>query len=442
MPPSTAPFVPPPDLVDSVRDGRCVAFVGAGFSQPTIPGWQGLLRELAEQIEPRKRDPIRVWLETPNLTRRDYEGLGEAIELALGSSFRSLLKQTLSKPVLPETKERLRLLQAIPFHYVLTTNFDDVLGRGATPRPETFARALGADTRPWWHREFWDPPFSELPCWHERIIALHGQASSLEGPLVFTTQSYRRLLHEQPSYRSFLRTLFATRNMLFLGFSFTDAYVDELRSEILSMIGLDRSARKLVDYAILEDVPDSLARHMLESDGLHPLTFCTDEDGLSKRNFSGFRNWLQAIHDATAPRESLRARLAGKRLLWCDPARDGNALGTAILRADGKGLSVTEVATVDEALREVTCRRDTSPFDLVIIRWGHKANGGADALDLLGRMGTGPRPPTLVFASGHHRAENRRRALEHGALAYTDTWSELFRVLDRLLTDGDRSDTR
>lgn len=50
---------------------------------------------------------------------------------------------------------------------------------------------------------------------------------------MFTTQSYRRLLHATPAYRAFLRTLFATRNVLFLGFSFTDAYINELRSEIL-----------------------------------------------------------------------------------------------------------------------------------------------------------------------------------------------------------------
>lgn len=42
----TVPSVPP-GLVQAIADGRCVAFLGAGMSQPDAPDWLGLLRQLA-----------------------------------------------------------------------------------------------------------------------------------------------------------------------------------------------------------------------------------------------------------------------------------------------------------------------------------------------------------------------------------------------------------
>ena len=37
----------PQPLVDAVLGGRCVAFVGAGFSAPVVPTWADLLRGIA-----------------------------------------------------------------------------------------------------------------------------------------------------------------------------------------------------------------------------------------------------------------------------------------------------------------------------------------------------------------------------------------------------------
>lgn len=435
-------FVPPTSLVESIRAGRCVAFVGAGFAAPTIPGWHGLLIRLAKKVKnPAVRSRIQEWLgpSADKLTSRDFEGLGEELKAALGSEteLREHLREVLSVTPSPGTVRRLELLRAIPFHCVLTTNFDDLLGEASLPDAETFAGVLTAETREWWHHEFWDRGGRQAH-YHNRLVALHGRAAAPSGDLVFTTRSYRWLLHEVPAYRAFLRTLFATRNVLFLGFSFTDAYINELRSEILAMIGVEGASRGLSDYAILEDVPPALAGHLEKREALVPLIYSTAENGTLKKNFDGFDRWLEAIHDATAPRESLRAKLQGKRILWCDPARQRNAPGKEILRgARSDGVFVEEVETVEQAVAALE-RSGATPYDLVITRWGHRAPGVSDALELLERLAHGPRPPVVVFASGHERAANRALALRRGALAYTDTWGELFKTLERLLTDGDR----
>ena len=38
----------PSRLVNEIRAGNCVAFVGAGFSAAAVPGWVNLLRALAD----------------------------------------------------------------------------------------------------------------------------------------------------------------------------------------------------------------------------------------------------------------------------------------------------------------------------------------------------------------------------------------------------------
>ncbi len=49
--------------------------------------------------------------------------------------------------------------------------------------------------------------------------------------VVFTRQGYRSLLYHIPEYVTFLRCLMASTTILYLGFSFTDAYLNEIRSE-------------------------------------------------------------------------------------------------------------------------------------------------------------------------------------------------------------------
>ncbi|MEQ9320031.1 MAG: hypothetical protein RIF41_12785, partial [Polyangiaceae bacterium] len=46
----------PASLVDAVLAGRCVAFVGAGFSATVVPTWERLLELVAEQEDVSEAD--------------------------------------------------------------------------------------------------------------------------------------------------------------------------------------------------------------------------------------------------------------------------------------------------------------------------------------------------------------------------------------------------
>ena len=41
----------PADLIEKIRKGQCVAFVGSGFSAPVVGTWDALLRDLADDLD-------------------------------------------------------------------------------------------------------------------------------------------------------------------------------------------------------------------------------------------------------------------------------------------------------------------------------------------------------------------------------------------------------
>jgi hypothetical protein len=81
-------------------------------------------------------------------------------------------------------------------------------------------------------------------------------------------------------------------------------------------------------------------------------------------------------------------------------------------------------------------------FDMVLSHWGHgsgpdgMSNGEALLRATAGLRATGrPMPPVMIFAGAGHEAENRRRALQLGAIGFTADWARLMAVIERVLAD-------
>merc|ERR1712032_62420 len=104
------------------------------------------------------------------------------------------------------------------------------------------------------------------------IIQLHGTvAGTAEDPLkyiddpglAFTRMGYRRLLHGNAAYQSFLKSLMSTKTILYIGFSFSDEYLNEMRSSILMMlkstgaIAEDMTVDQPIAYAIMSNQTQS-----------------------------------------------------------------------------------------------------------------------------------------------------------------------------------------
>jgi hypothetical protein len=74
------------------------------------------------------------------------------------------------------------------------------------------------------------------------VLKIHGCVNHPES-IVLSRNAYKRLKHETPGYKMFLTTAMATSTMLYIGFSFTDDYLNDFRAEVLSMLRPRRSTQ-------------------------------------------------------------------------------------------------------------------------------------------------------------------------------------------------------
>lgn len=420
----------PQPLVRAITAGDCVAFVGAGFSAPVIPQWRQLIADLSRpplMTNPTLEGRIASLLEGG--TGRDLEAAAQTLRDAIGEeAFGAALRDRLGDPPRNAVmRRRLELLNSIPFRAILTTNFDGLL-QGMTPGREAYLGVLRPSGHRWFDRRYWHAARPGAA-----VVKLHGSIDLPDG-VVFTQRDYRRRLYESPGYATFLRAVMSTTTVLYLGFSFTDAYLNELRSEILSLLD-HRGGDEPVAYAVVADATEAEAAYSLEHEGLHVLSYATGDGG----DHSGFDAFLAEIHRLTDPRQLLGRILSGKRILWVDPSVTSNVFGMGFLEAAateaGGSTAIDEVASVEAALAEI----ETGGADLVVTRWGHGSgpDGQSSAEHLLGQIRARNLPaPVIVFASGEHADENKVRAMRLGATSYESTWEGLFQEIARVLRPG------
>lgn len=424
----------PHALVASIREGNCVAFVGAGFAQPAVPKWDDLLLRLIGRLGDEGRG-VASWLERKGKTHRDYETIAglvaDALKLGdaeLAREVRAVFEESGSPEGRERVDRRVALLSEIPFHFVLTTNYDSSLSSSLTPSAQTFGQLLTLPARRWTQAPVWKQAAGATSLAQDRVFKLHGDLDHPEdNPIVLASRGYRIRTHALPGYRPFLRTLFATKTILYLGFSFTDAYVNELRSEVLSILGLD-SARAGRDFAVLPDVAEEARGYFERHEGLSILSYDTSSDPEHR----GFDALLEALRDETSPSRTLEKLVAGRRILWFDPKPENNTYGARKL-SELNGVT-RQVTTLDDAFAALATNE---PYDLVLTHFGYKGGERSNAQQLLEHIrGGGILVPVIVFASGAGRAENRPKVLRLGAFAYEDEWGALFERIEDLFSDG------
>ena len=135
----------PLQLVEQVRAGNCVAFVGAGFSAAAAPGWIKLLELHAATpgIDPAERARVERLI-SGEPSNKDLEAAAQILRDRLGAdAFADALRSAMPDPPLnDQMRRRLELLQGIPFRSVLTTNFDGLLDGRAPGREQEGRRAV------------------------------------------------------------------------------------------------------------------------------------------------------------------------------------------------------------------------------------------------------------------------------------------------------------
>lgn len=393
-----------------------MAFVGAGFSAPAVPAWKALLEGLGAKAT--LDGDTRAWLAelVEHGGARDLEAAAQVLQGAMGAAFDPALAEILVERGRPERiAERRRLLAGIPFDAILTTNFDPFIV-GEVPGPDAYQRVLREPPHRWWEPRFWEGE-EGAP-----VIKLHGEVGPVGDDVVFTQRDYRERLYRSAAYMTFLRSLFATSTVLFLGVSFTDAYLNELRSEVLAMLD-HRSDDDPVAYAVLADVKPHQVRYLRSHEGLGVIGF----DTAGGTDWSGFEASLRLIHDATNPRALLGRAISDRTILWADTEPDDTSYGSRLLTEAAQGAGgVTRIVHVQSAQAAAASLR-SALADLVIVDWPL-------AEPLLTTMRSEDlRAPVVVFARGDGVTPDRRLAMALGATDALGEWADLFREIARVL---------
>jgi hypothetical protein len=411
-------------LVDEIRRGRCIAFLGAGFSAPVCRSWPELLEAITTEVKDASvREQVRSLIARKG--GHDYEVAAQILEDAFASDDTARLldvvrAHTRKRDCSDEDRQRMetrtRLLASIPFSAILTTNFDDVL-QGRVLDAETYGDLLREADRRWVEKRFWRKSD------RVHVLKLHGDLAGERG-ITLSRRGYRKRLYAEPGYLNVLRSVFLTKTLLFLGFSFSDGYLNELRSEALAYVGKNAATPTLA-YAVIPDLHEAVSAHYAKHEGIHVFSF----DSKGPRGFGYVEDFLQELADRTNPAKVMGPRLENRRILWVDPSEQNNARGVAYLRDASRGLCTIDL---EPSHASAVARAKDGKYDLVITRWGHHPNRPADAVVLLeGLRREDVRAPVVVFASGAHADVNREAALGLGALEYTSDWETLFEVIDR-----------
>ena len=356
----------PDALIGEIHDGNCVAFVGAGFSASVIPPWGKLLNDLAARSSAAADVANHVGSLVQKGSAHAFDEAAQVLEDHLGRTTfldhrASLLTQQDESPM----AERLSWLRGVPFRSILTTNFDPLLP-GSTPGPDAFRRVLRPDSYRWWETRYWGNAKGAV------TLKLHGDVT--ERDIVLTRRDYRRHLYGDPAYTTFLRTIVATTTVLYMGFSFEDAYLNELRSEVLALLGQGNKSAP-VAYAIVNDVPPDTQSHFRKHEGIQILSYDTQ----GGKDFSGFDRYLESIHQETNPLVRFGRLLSTHRLLWIDPHPSNNGeafeyLQAAAAAADQERGPLVTVSTAEEGVAALErARLEREPFDLAITHWGDAA---------------------------------------------------------------------
>lgn len=500
----------PEPLVEAIKSGNCVAFVGAGFSIPAkLPSWATLLRNIVDNVEKENlitdNDLLKFLRNTIDdaFTRGSSDAYDLAAQLLEDNITTQILEQMVSDQlkiprVIPEEMaKRMELLKSIPFKAIVTTNFylfiqglspfssayaatenpyADVLRRGST---EGLQLSIDENVREEIKAEgnlF--QLFSETCCMktskQRPIIQLHGTLADTsagttagERTLVWTRTGYRKLLHQTPGYMNFLRSLLSTSTVLYMGFSFSDLYLNDLRGEVLSMLYGDVDRRHGADYAIerppigyaiVNDKNDYEKAFFKKHEGVELLSWNTntgevDKQGRPKRDFSGFDKYLTAIQHKVSLTHHLGRVMFGKRLLIIE-YKDSAFIKViefayksfnGELQTEGKFEGIDVVYSVDEAvekLKQVSETTDSSikPYDVIISVFGEDRSGNnahvwKRVVEEMRKLPAKSQSPFIVYATKWNAVARRRLCMRHGAFAFATSFIGVVESVTSLLDE-------
>ncbi|MFP2264414.1 SIR2 family protein [Citrobacter braakii] len=185
------------EILKSSQENKLVFFIGSGFSKFSetelikIPNWSELIDELKEDLN------------LPN--ENDFLKIAQLYFLKYGQhSYTQKVKSTIKK-LEPSAFHR-NLFDIAP-HYIITTNWDDLLEKTAQDMGYAYD-LISSDV---------DLAQSQLD---KKIIKMHGDFR--QHNFVFKEDDYLQYSQNFPLIENYIKGIFSTSTIVFLGYSYSD----------------------------------------------------------------------------------------------------------------------------------------------------------------------------------------------------------------------------
>lgn len=334
---------------DAIR-GRLVLFLGAGVSQAAnVPGWNGLLHQLAENVgmfdraEQRRAFENLQIVDQAKLIEMHLERRKEQAEIAgqgahdvrsLGAEVKRIVSGYRHASVAHT------LLAALPTREIVTTNYDTLF--------ESACKAA--------QRQVAVLPYEQPGETGEWLLKMHGCVEHPED-IVLTRGDYLRYNDKRAALMGIVQAMLITKRMLFVGFSLNDdnfqRIADDVRKAVRgSSTGNDRS--KFGTALTLQS--DRLFRELWEND-LDWVMFGTEQSEAQKKDLATAARRQEIFLDYVAAKSTSTSRhLLNDRFsdLLSEPERElKNALVGLESNVSGAAKSAPAWKRVQALLKEL-----------------------------------------------------------------------------------------
>ncbi|MEJ7810110.1 MAG: SIR2 family protein [Gemmatimonadaceae bacterium] len=241
-------------LLSSVRSGDCIPFLGAGASlgfgdEAGLPTGPAVARALAEKCR------------YPGVDTGDLLRVAQYASIELDAHLvRRFIHKQLSRDVRPSIVHR--IIASLPFHYVLTTNFDSLMERAfgeqdfaGAPAGKKAPSVAGYELRG--DAQFLPKATEGAPV----VYKLHGSLEKLNTMLVMEddiVEFLSCLILGDPPFPPEIKGLFEDHSILFIGYGLKDWNV---RVMLRALRGKKVARGDLTSFAVQKrPSEDSLAR--------------------------------------------------------------------------------------------------------------------------------------------------------------------------------------
>lgn len=234
----------PAPLISDISQGRCLPFVGAGFSKNallpdnlTMPDWPELAAILAKTAGTNADAP------PPEIAQRYEQRFGR---VQLVEAIRESLHSDRARP----GNAHLAFAR-LPFDTVYTTNFDLLLEAAYTHEKRPHRSLVGELQLPFHAGQI-----------ASSVIKMHGDLLH-EEHIVVTQHDYETFMERYPVVATHLSAMLITRTPLFVGYSLSDPDFDNIRRVVRSRLGQFERMAYIVQFDPAEEDIESGLRDKL-----------------------------------------------------------------------------------------------------------------------------------------------------------------------------------